>query len=120
MLRIFISLMTSGFIFSNDLNYFEKFVNNYFTLSKSKMELSPTIGQDIREGYFRSYGIYYSELVMDSLDNSSLSPYEAAIRHFYNMDEIRLEVESGRDFKYLINPKLKVNYNINYFSSSKN
>ena len=118
--RIFISLMTSGFIFSNDLDNLERFVNNYFSLSKSKMEQSPTIGQDIREGYFRSYGIYYSELIMDSLDNGLISPYESAIRHFYKMDEIRLEVESERDFKYLKKPKLKVNFNINYFSSSKN
>ena len=57
---------------------------------------------------------------MDSLDNGLISPYESAIRHFHKMDEIRLEVESDRDFKYLKKPKLKVNFNINYFSSSKN
>ena len=120
MLKIFISFMTSGFLLSRDLDNLEKFVNDYFSLSKSKMEQSPTIGQDIREGYFRSYGIYFSELIMDSLDNGMISPYEVAIRHFYKMDQIRLEVESGRDFKYLKKPKLKINFNINYFSSSKN
>ena len=97
----------------------DHFVDGYFLLAKSRMESSPTVWQDIREGYYRSYGIYFASLVLDSLALNEITPYEACIRHFQTMDDIREEVISGKEFSYKIDPPLIPNFSVNYFSSNK-
>ena len=53
---IFFILVSSLIIAKEPLNL-DEFVENYFLLSKSKMENSPVAWQDTREGYFRAYGM---------------------------------------------------------------
>tara|TARA_Y100001978_G_C23485485_1_gene333696 strand:+ start:401 stop:655 length:255 start_codon:yes stop_codon:yes gene_type:complete len=82
------------------------------------MESSATAWQDLREGYMRNYGIYFSELVLDSLDMNAISPYQACIRHFKTMDSIRVEAYSGKKYTSVSKKKVIPNFNVNYFSSS--
>tara|TARA_Y100000739_G_scaffold164374_1_gene142377 strand:+ start:77 stop:397 length:321 start_codon:yes stop_codon:yes gene_type:complete len=95
----------------------DEFVEGYFLIAQSKMESSPTVWQDIREGYLRSYGIYFTEQLLDSLDNGQLSSYHAGIRHFQTLEDLRIEVKSNKGFEYLVKPRRVPTYNINYFSS---
>ena len=95
----------------------DEFVEGYFLIAQSKMESSPTVWQDIREGYLRSYGIYFTELLLDSLDNGQLSSYHAGIRHFQTLEDLRIEVKSNKGFEYVVEPRRVPTYNINYFSS---
>ena len=97
----------------------DEFVENYFLLSKSKMENSPIAWQDTREGYYRAYGVYKADQIIDSLDAKILSHYEAGIRHFTVMEQIRTEVNSGKKYDHLIKRSSKPLFNINYFSSSE-
>ena len=68
--------------------------------------------------YFNSDGIYFSEIVLDSLDINAISPYEAGIRHFKTMDKIREEVYSGKEYELVFEKKTRPNFNVNYFSSN--
>ena len=95
----------------------DEFVEGYFLITQSKMESSPTVWQDIREGYLRSYGIYFTELLLDSLDNGQLTSYHAGIRHFQTLEDLRIEVKSNKGFEYVVEPRRVPTYNINYFSS---
>ena len=96
----------------------DEFVENYFLLSKSKMENSPIAWQDTREGYFRAYGVFKADQIIDSLDAKILSAYKAGIRHFKVMEQIRKEIISGKNYDHIIKRSSKPTYNINYFSSS--
>ena len=95
----------------------DEFEEGYFLIAQSKMESSPTVWQDIREGYLRSYGIYFTEQLLDSLDNGQLSSYHAGIRHFQTLEDLRIEVKSNKGFEYVVEPRRVPSYNINYFSS---
>ena len=64
---IFFILVSSLIIAKEPLD-FDEFVENYFLLSKSKMENSPIAWQDTREGYFRAYGVFKADQIIDSLD----------------------------------------------------
>ena len=97
----------------------DEFVENYFLLSKSKMENSPIAWQDTREGYFRAYGVYKADQIIDSLDARILSHYEAGIRHFKVMEQIRKEIISSKNYDHIIKRTSKPTYNVNYFSSSR-
>ena len=114
---IFFILVSSHIIAKEPLNL-DEFVENYFLLSKSKMENSPVAWQDTREGYFRAYGVFKAEQIIDSLDAKILSHYEAGIRHFKVMEQIRTEIISGKNYDHLIKRSSKPTYNIIYFSSS--
>ena len=105
-------------ICANEPLSFERFVENYFLLSKSKMENSPSVWQDTREGYFRAYGAFKADQVIDSLNTKELTHYEAGIRHFKVMENIRTEVISGKTYDYLVIKSSKPTFNRNYFSSS--
>ena len=98
---IFFILVSSLLIAKEPLGL-DEFVENYFLLSKSKMENSPIAWQDTREGYFRAYGVYKADQIIDSLDAKILSHYEAGIRHFTVMEQIRKEVNSGKNYDHLI------------------
>ena len=95
----------------------DEFVEGYFLVAKSKLESSPTVWQDVREGYIRSYGIYFTDQLLDSLKNGQLSSYHAGIRHFPAIEDLRLEAKSGKVFEYVIEPTRVPTFNINYFSS---
>ena len=114
---IFFILVSSHIIAKEPLNL-DEFVENYFLLSKSKMENSPIAWQDTREGYFRAYGVFKADQIIDSLDAKILSHYEAGIRHFKVMEQIRKEIISGKNYDHLIKRSSKPTYSINYFSSS--
>tara|TARA_B100000886_G_scaffold209062_1_gene144705 strand:+ start:76 stop:432 length:357 start_codon:yes stop_codon:yes gene_type:complete len=111
-------ILVSSLLIAREPVYLDEFVENYFLLSKSKMENSPIAWQDTREGYFRAYGGFMADQIIDSLDLKILSHYEAAIRHFQVMEQIRTEIISGKNYDHLIKRTSKPSYNINYFSSS--
>ena len=111
-------ILVSSFIIAKEPVSLDEFVENFFLLSKSKMENSPIVWQDTREGYFRAYGVFKADQIIDSLDAKILSHYEAAIRHFEVMEQIRIEIISGKNYDHLIKRSSKSSYNINYFSSS--
>ena len=115
---IFFTLVSSVLIANEPIDL-DEFVENYFLLSKSKMENSPIAWQDTREGYFRSYGVYKADQIIDSLEAKVLSPYEAGIRHFKVMEQIRKEVNSGKNYDHLSKQPSKPKFNVNYFSSSR-
>ena len=52
------------------------------------MKNSPKLWLDIKEGYNRQKTIYFSNLIMDSLD-LGLSGYHAAIRHLPKVNSLR-------------------------------
>lgn len=95
----------------------EQFVDNYLIIVESKMKNSPKLWLDIKEGYSRQKTIYFSNLVMDSLD-TSLSGYYAAIRHVPTIDSLRRVALSGGEFEYIIKKTGKANFRENYFSTS--
>ena len=97
----------------------DKFVYNYFLLAQSKAESSPLTWQDLREGYLRNFTVRNTDVILDSLDQRKLSSYHAGVRHFQKIDSLRIEIKSGKNYKHIITDKKKPNYNINYFSSSK-
>ena len=115
---IFFILVSSHIIAKEPLNL-DEFVENYFLLSKSKMENSPIAWQDTREGYFRAYGVFKADQIIDSLEAKILTHYEAGIRHFKVMEQIRTQVNSGKQYDHLIKRSSKPKFNVNYFSSSR-
>ncbi|MFL3014418.1 MAG: hypothetical protein ACJZ2B_01310 [Candidatus Neomarinimicrobiota bacterium] len=118
-MKSIILFLSASMICANEPLSFERFVENYFLLSKSKMENSPSAWQDTREGYFRAYGAFKADQVIDSLNTKALNHYEAGIRHFKVMEKIRIEVFSGKTYDHLVTKSSKPTFNRNYFSSSK-
>ena len=117
MRKIALFFFLTALIAKDPVRSLDEFVEGYFLIAQSKMESSPTVWQDVREGYLRSYGIYFTEQLLDSLENSELTSYHAGIRHFTEIEELRLEIKSGKVFEYVIEPPRVPTYNINYFSS---
>ena len=117
-MKLIFLLLVSSLLIAREPVDLAEFVENYFLLSKSKMENSPIAWQDTREGYFRAYGVFKADQIIDSLDAKILSHYEAGIRHFKAMEQIRIEIISGKNYDHLIKRSSKSSYNINYFSSS--
>ena len=115
---IFFTLVSSVLIANEPIDL-DEFVENYFLLSKSKMENSPIAWQDTREGYFSESGVYKADQIIDSLDARILSHYEAGIRHFKVMEQIRKEIISSKNYDHIIKRTSKPTYNVNYFSSSR-
>ena len=114
-----IFLLLSAFIYSNDsLDVMDKFVANYLLLAQSKMESSPMVWQDVKEGYLRNYTLRYTNAILDSLSNNELSSYQACLRHLYLIDSLRAEIKKGGEYEHTIAPNDTPNYNINYFYSS--
>ena len=88
------------------------------TVSESKMESSPMVWQDVKEGYIRNYTIRYTNTLLDSLGNNDLSSFDAGLRHFYKIENLRDEIKQGGEYKHTIVPNDTPMYNINYFYSS--
>ena len=118
-MRLIFFILISSLLIAKEPIGLDEFVENYFLLSKSKMENSPIAWQDTREGYFRAFGVYKADQIIDSLDAKILSHYKAGIRHFTVMEQIRTEVNSGKNYDHLIKRSSKPLFNINYFSSSE-
>ena len=89
-----------------------------FSFQKAKWKIVYVAWQDTREGYFRAYGVYKADQIIDSLEAKILTHYEAGIRHFKVMEQIRTEVNSGKNYDHLIKRSSKPTFNVNYFSSS--
>lgn len=106
-------------LFSNEpLDVLDQFVTNYLLLTESKMESSPMVWQDVKEGYIRNYTIRYTNTLLDSLGNNDLSSFDAGLRHFYKIENLRDEIKQGGEYKHTIVPNDTPMYNINYFYSS--
>ena len=118
LMRYIVIILTMAMVNGGGTKNLEHFVERYFLLAKSKMESSPTYGQDVKEGYDRNLGVYTSELILDSLKYRQISHYQAGMRHFKNMENIRLEVSSGEEFRLFLGDPRRPNFNVNYFSSS--
>ena len=97
---------------------YDAFVVNHLLLTKSKMQSSPTLWQEFREGHLRNFTVRYVDLILDSLYSGEISSYTASIRHFRKIDSLRAEVYSGLDYTYNMQKKIKKKYNFNYFHSS--
>ena len=116
-MRSVLFILISSLLIAKEPIGLDEFVENYFLLSKSKMENSPIAWQDTREGYYRAYGVYKADQIIDSLEAKILTHYEAGIRHFKVMEQIRTEVNSGKKYDHLIKIPSKPKFNVNYFSS---
>ena len=120
MVRILIySIIFVNLLSANEPKSLDQFIADYLMLAKSKMESSPTVGQDIKEGYDRHVALYKADLILDSLKYEQVSPYLAGIRHFKKIDKIRNEILSGKEFNHYLQENKKPNFNVNYFSTSK-
>ena len=63
-------LLLSVFVYSNDsLEILDRFVTNYLLLAESKMQSSPMVWQDVKEGYLRNYTLRYVNTILDSLND---------------------------------------------------
>ena len=114
-----IFLLLSVFVYSNDsLEVMDKFVTNYLLLAQSKMESSPMVWQDVKEGYLRNYTLRYTNTILDSLSDHKLSSYQAVLRHLYIIDSLRAEIKEGGEYEHTVAPNDTPNYNIYYFNSS--
>lgn len=93
-----------------------EFVDNHLVVVEGKMKDSPKLWMDLKEGYSRHKAIYFSNLIMDSLDNE-LSGYHAAIRHLPRVENLRRKSLSGEEFDYLIKIKKERKFIETYFST---
>ncbi len=81
------------------------------------MESSPALWQDFREGYYRARTIRTTNNLLDSLA-VGVPAYRIAIEKLPELELLRKEALSGKEFEYSIEPKLKPSFQVNYFSSS--
>ena len=95
----------------------DRFVYRYLVVHKSKMEASPVVWQELKEGHLRNKAIFYSDQVLDSLQAGS-PPLDIAIRHFQNLTDLRWDVYESGDYNMAIERKPPHIANYNYFSTS--
>ena len=93
-------------------------VVDYVLLTQSMMIESPTVWQDVREGYLRNEAIYFSEIILDSIADG-LTPYHVVKTHLPKINQLREQVREGKDFNYNIEKSPPSMANVNYFSSVK-
>ncbi len=115
--RLLIIITISDLIMSQGHPYLDNFVSSHILLTKSKMESSPIYWQDFRESYYRARAVRYSDSLLDSLDNG-ISSYEIAANKLPKLEFFKNEALSGKKFKYSIKQAKKVNFSVNYFSTS--
>ena len=96
----------------------DRFVVDYLLLTQSKMAESPTVWQDLREGYLRNEAIYFSEIILDSIADG-LTPYHVVKTHLPKINQLREQVRGGKEFYYNIEKSPPSMANVNYFSSVK-
>ena len=118
MKKIIFFILSAHLFSSEPLDVLDQFVTNYLLLTESKMESSPMVWQDVKEGYIRNYTIRYANTLLDSLGKNDLSSFDAGLRHFYKIENLRDEIKQGGEYKHTIVPNDTPMYNINYFYSS--
>ena len=96
----------------------DQFVVDYLLLTQSKMVNSPTVWQDVKEGYLRNEAIYFSEIILDSLADG-LTSYYVVKTHLPKINQLREQIREGKDFNYNIEKSPPSMANVNYFSSVK-
>ena len=118
-MKIIILILSSYILIAQDTGkIMDDFVYKHLLLTKSKMRSSPLVWQDLKEGFLRNYTIRFADIILDSLDRGDLTSYNASIRHFQKIEDLRKEIKKGGDFKFVTKKSRRLNYNKNYFSSS--
>ena len=118
MKKIIFFILSAHLFSSEPLDVLDQFVTNYLLLTESKMESSPMVWQDVKEGYVRNYTLRYTNGLLDSLGNNDLSSFDAGLRHFYKIENLRDQIKKGGEYTHTIAPNDTPMYNINYFYSS--
>ena len=117
-IRVILSyILLTAVIIAGDPFNIDRFVYGYLVTHKSKMEASPVIWQELKEGHLRNKAIFYSDQVMDSLQAGS-PPLDIAVRHFQNLTDLRWDVYESGDYNLGIERKPPHTANYNYFSTS--
>ena len=113
---ILLYVLISSFITAEGPFYIDQFVHRYMVIHKSKMESSPVVWQEMKEGHLRNKAILYSDLVLDSLQAGSPA-LDIAVRHFQILADMRWDVYNSGDYNIIIKSKPPHNGNYNYFST---
>ncbi|MBH10850.1 MAG: hypothetical protein CMG74_10970 [Candidatus Marinimicrobia bacterium] len=95
----------------------ERFVHRYLVIHNSKMESSPVVWQELKEGHLRTKAIFYGDNVLDSLQ-IGVPPLDIAVRHFQYLTNLRTKAYNSGDYNLFIDPPPKHTANYNYFSTS--
>ena len=114
---ILLYILLTAVIIAEDPFNIDRFVYRYLVVHKSKMEASPVIWQELKEGHLRNKAIFYSDQVLDSLQAGS-PPLDIAVRHFQNLTDLRWDVYESEDYNLAIERKPPHTANYNYFSTS--
>ena len=93
-----------------------KIVYHQVLLLESKMEASPNLWQDMREGYLRGRTIRLCDLILDSLA-LGVDPASLVNNNYTVLDSLTMEVYSGKEFDVVPEPAPPM-FQVNYFSSS--
>jgi hypothetical protein len=119
MMKKMLFILLSVNLFSNEpLEVLDSFIYNYLLLTESKLESSPMVWQDLKEGYLRNYTLRFTDTLLDSMSNNRLSSFNAGLRHLHKIEDLRAEIKKGGEYEHTIVPNDTPRYNINYFSSS--
>ena len=117
-MRIIGYIAIVSLLFGKEPKSLDQFVVDYLLLTQSKMVNSPTVWQDVKEGYLRNEAIYFSEIILDSLADG-LTSYYVVKTHLPKINQLREQVREGKDFNYNIEKPSLSRANVNYFSSVK-
>ncbi len=93
-----------------------KIVYHQVLLLESKMDASPNLWQDMREGYLRGRTIRECDLILDSLA-LGVDPVSLINNNYTVLDSLAMEVYSGKEFDVVPEPSPPM-FQVNYFSSS--
>ena len=93
-----------------------KIVYHQVLLLESKMDASPNLWQDMREGYLRGRTIRVCDLILDSLA-LGVDPVSLINNNYTVLDSLTMEVYSGKEFDVVPEPSPPM-FQVNYFSSS--
>ena len=93
-----------------------KVVYHQVLLLESKMDASPNLWQDMRDGYLRGRTIRVCDLILDSLA-LGVDPVSLVNNNYTVLDSLTMEVYSGKEFDVVPEPGPPM-FQVNYFSSS--
>ena len=117
MIKVILSyILISGVLNAEEPFNIDQFVHRYMVIHKSKMEFSPVVWLEMKEGHLRNKAILYSDLVLDSLQAGSPA-LDIAVRHFQMLTDMRWDVYNSGDYNLIIKSKPPHNGNYNYFST---
>ena len=110
-------LLVSGVSAKSPATDIQKIAYHQMLLLESKMDASPKIWQDMREGYLRGRTVRVCDLVMDSLAMGA-EPISLIQYNYPILDSLIIEVAEGKEFDVDLDPEPPT-FQVNYFSSSK-